>query len=174
MAKNLTQRRLALQGRRGEFRRAPAWLAAGILRAHLGKRRIQRSGSSDGWLSPAYERERYYDRYTKFLLFGGRADPAGEELPNSVRSFNKSGEAYGYLIDNAYIVDFERGIEFLLAAVIHTNANQTYNDNVYEYRTVGLPFLRDLGKLIYQHELEHPRKHRADLGELARLVVGGD
>ena len=27
-------------------------------------------------------------------------------------------------------------------------------DNIYEYETIGLPFLRDLGKIVYNYELD--------------------
>lgn len=70
----------------------------------------------------------------------------------SLRCYNKGGEAYGYLTDNAYIVDRELDVEFFLAAAIHTNANQIYNDDTYEYDTIGKPFLAALGKAIYHYE----------------------
>lgn len=106
---------------------------------------------------PAYEEKR--DAYVKPLL-----EWAGEPLSGSIRSFNKSGRAYGYLIDNAYIVDFERGIEFILAAVIHANANGIYNDDIYEYDTVSLPFFRALGRAVYDWECRRPRVKEPDLG----------
>ncbi len=71
--------------------------------------------------------------------------------------------AYGYLIDNAYLVDFDNNVEFLLSAVILANENQIFNDDQYEYTTVGLPFMQRLGQLIYQHELVRPKKNQPDL-----------
>lgn len=71
---------------------------------------------------------------------------------NSLQCYNKSGRAYGYLTDNAYIVDREHGIEFFLAATIHVNANGIFNDNIYEYDTIGEPFMSALGKGIYNFE----------------------
>ena len=50
--------------------------------------------------------------------------------------FNKVGWAYGFLSDVSYVVDFENKVEFLVAAVIHVNENQTYNDGVYEYEKI--------------------------------------
>ena len=107
----------------------------------------------------------YPDGYVKFLLYGGSA----ESVPDTIRIFNKVGDAYGFLTDGAYIVDFENGVEFLLAATIHTNANQTFNDNEYEYDEIGLPFLRDLGQAIYEVELDRPREHSPDFSALREL-----
>ena len=107
----------------------------------------------------------YPDGYVKFLMYGGSA----ESVPESIRIFNKVGDAYGFLTDAAYVVDFERGIEFLLAATVYTNANQTFNDNVYEYDETGFPFLRDLGQAIYEVELARTRAHPPDLSALRDL-----
>ena len=114
---------------------------------------------------PRYDVKDYPDAYTEFLLFGG----ASKRIPASLRSFGKSGMAYGYLIDNVYVVDFERGIEFLLAAVVHVNANGIYNDDRYEYEAVGLPFLRDLGQAVYELEQERSDRPRPDLSQLRAL-----
>jgi len=95
----------------------------------------------------------------KFLLFGDSMEP----IPASIRIFNKVGQAYGYLIDNAYVVDFEAGVEFLLTAVIQVNANQIYNDDTYEYDEIGFPFLARLGRAAYEHELRRERPRRPDL-----------
>ena len=84
-------------------------------------------------------------------------------IPDHIRIFNKVGDAYGFLTDAAYIVDFKNGIEFILSATIYTNENQTFNDNNYEYDEIGLPFLRDLGQAIYEVELERQREHKPDL-----------
>jgi hypothetical protein len=103
----------------------------------------------------------YYDAFCKFLLYGSER----AEIPPHIRIFNKVGDAYGYLIDNAYVVDFDNGIEFILSAVINTNTDGIYNDSKYEYKTLGFPFMRDLGQMIYQYELSRPRKFKPDLSE---------
>ena len=97
---------------------------------------------------PRYDVAHYPDTYMKFLLGGGGTTP----LPPGVRVFNKIGEAYGFLIDNAYVVDAEKGVEFLLSAVIYVNADGVLNDDKYEYDSVGFPFLRDLGRRVYEAE----------------------
>ena len=110
---------------------------------------------------PQYDPKKYYDSYVKFFLFGDNKEP----MPGSVRIFNKVGLAYGYVTDNAYIVDFERGVEFLLTVVVLVNENGIFNDGIYEYDEVGLPFLAELGRVIYAYELERQRAHRPDLSK---------
>lgn len=109
---------------------------------------------------PAHYTDDLYDGYGKFLLFGATKT----RLPRHIRLFNKCGDAYGYLLDNAYIADFEKGIEFMLTAVIYCNEDQIFNDNQYDYETVGLPFMRDVGKAIFDYELGRHRPVRPDLG----------
>lgn len=115
---------------------------------------------------PAYsDAEEYPDGYVKFLMFGGNAT----SIPQNLRIFNKVGDAYGFLTDAAYIVDLENNVEFILAATIYTNANETFNDNNYEYEDIGLPFLRDLGQSIYEIELSRERMHVPDLSRFKNL-----
>ena len=118
---------------------------------------------------PYREDSTLYDAYCKFLMYG----ESRERIPNHIRIFNKVGDAYGYLIDNAYIVDFERGVEFMLSAVINTNTDGVYNDGKYEYSRLGYPFMARLGQLIYQYELERPRPRKPDLTPF-RLRYDGD
>lgn len=101
----------------------------------------------------------YYDAYCKFLMYGKERT----RIPDHIRIFNKVGDAYGYLIDNAYIVDFKNGVEFMLSAVINTNTDGVYNDGVYEYDQLGFPFMKNLGMLIYEYERTRSRKRTPDL-----------
>lgn len=110
---------------------------------------------------PYYRDSTLYDGWCKFLMYGDDTT----SIPPSIRIFNKVGDAYGYTIDNAYIVDFEKGIEFMLSAVIHANRDGIFNDNKYEYETVCFPFLRNLGRLIYDHEVVRIRETIPDLAD---------
>ncbi|MGE5351685.1 MAG: serine hydrolase [Syntrophothermus sp.] len=110
---------------------------------------------------PKYDPKEYYDAYVKFLMYGSKNDT----IPSNVRIFNKIGLAYGYLTDNAYIVDFEKKVEFFVTAVIYVNSDEVFNDDKYEYDQIGLPFLRNLGKVIYNYELSRPRKFKPDLSQ---------
>ena len=91
----------------------------------------------------------YYDGYVKFFMYGDTK----EDIPDHVKIMNKVGFAYGYLTDCAYIQDLENDIEFFLTATIHVNENQIYNDGVYEYDDIGIPFLAELGRQVYWYEL---------------------
>ena len=109
---------------------------------------------------PEHYTDDYYDGYVKFLLFGATKT----RLPRHIRLFNKSGDAYGFLLDNAYIADFEKGIEFMLTAVIYCNEDEIFNDDQYDYEKVGFPFMANLGKTIFEYELDRKRSVRPDLG----------
>ncbi len=109
--------------------------------------------------APRYDTAAYPDGYVKFFLFGD--SPARQS--GDVRSFNKVGEAYGTLTDVAYVVDFEQNVEFMLAATLLCNADGIFNDGVYEYETVGFPFLAKLGRAVYQYELKRERQVAPDL-----------
>lgn len=108
---------------------------------------------------PKYDHEA--DHYCKFFIFGDRKDE--ERMPPNLRIFNKVGWAYGFLTDVSYIVDFDAGVEFFLTATIHVNADGVYNDDNYEYESVGLPFFSNLGQVVYDFEKKRKRKHKPDL-----------
>ncbi|MGB1170390.1 MAG: serine hydrolase, partial [Flavobacteriaceae bacterium] len=96
---------------------------------------------------PFYDRETFFDSYGKFFIYG---DKKGEMTMNT-RIYNKVGLAYGTATDVAYVKD-RNGIEFFLTATILTNKNEIFNDNLYEYDQLGIPFLAALGREIYQFE----------------------
>jgi len=115
---------------------------------------------------PAYDEIEYPDNYAKFLLVGG--DP--QAIPNHLRIYNKTGWAYGHAIDGAYIIDIDSNIEFMLVAVIYANENDTLNDDTYQLDEIAKPFLRQLGQLIYQYELQRPREVIPDLSYFKNLT----
>ena len=107
---------------------------------------------------PKYEGPDYYDSYSKFLKFGTDKNP----IQDRFRIFNKTGWAYGHLIDGSYFVDYENGVEFFVSAVIYTNQNETLNDNTYETEGIGLPFFAELGEYLYQRELNRKKILKPD------------
>lgn len=111
---------------------------------------------------PTYNRPDYYPAYCKFLFYGGDSTAV---INPDIRIFNKVGDSYGYDIDNAYIVDLKHNIEFMLTAVVQSNEDGIYNDDKYEYATVCLPFMRNLGQVIYQYELDRKKKNVPDLSK---------
>ncbi|UII80438.1 serine hydrolase [Flagellimonas sp. CMM7] len=100
-----------------------------------------------------YDDEEYYDSYVKFLMFGDSTDP----IPEHIKIYNKVGYAYGTLTDCAYIKDVKNNIDFMVTATILVNKDGIFNDNIYEYDEVGIPFLAQLGREIYNLELKRHR-----------------
>ena len=110
---------------------------------------------------PSYDRENYWDDYVKFLMYGAERTPIKE----GIRIFNKVGDAYGFLIDAAYIADFTNNVEFMLSAVIHCNSDGIFNDDKYEYDEIGFPFMKHLGQVIYDLELKRKKNRVPDLSK---------
>lgn len=115
---------------------------------------------------PKYDTS-YHDGYVKFFMYG----TSNDTIPRHIRIFNKVGNAYGYLIDNAYIVDFQKNIEFFVSAVIYVNSDGIFNDNKYEYDEIGFPFLTNLGKLLYDYEVSRKRANTPDLSKFSKYQV---
>jgi hypothetical protein len=108
---------------------------------------------------PFYDTVKYWDSYVKFLFYGSekvKADP-------DIRIFNKVGDAYGFLRDAAYIADFKNNIEFMLSVVIYCNSDGIFNDDKYDYDSLGFPFMKHLGRVIYDYELKRKRTRQPDL-----------
>ncbi len=108
---------------------------------------------------PQYDSVQFSKYPVEYLVFGdARTPPDG-----SVRSFNKTGAAYGTLTDVAYIVDVEHNTEFILAATILCNSDGIFNDDRYDYASVGIPFLGKLGQAVLAYERNRKRKVAPDL-----------
>ena len=95
---------------------------------------------------PDYNDDKHLDSYCKFFIYG---DQKGAMIPE-IRIFNKVGQAYGTLTDVAYIKDEKNKIEFFLTATILVNENMIYNDDIYEYDEIGIPFLAALGRSVHK------------------------
>ncbi|WP_245552049.1 serine hydrolase [Chitinophaga pinensis] len=109
---------------------------------------------------PPYDTTEFHHNYVKFLLFGGTP----HNRPDAdLRSFNKPGWAYGFLTDAAYIADFTHQVEFMLSATVYVNKDGILNDEHYQFEETGKPFLKALGQVIYEYELQRKRKHLPDL-----------
>ncbi len=96
--------------------------------------------------------QEYWDSYNKFFIYG---DTKGA-MTDTLRIYNKVGAAYGTLTDVAYLKEKNSGIEFMLTATVLVNNNQIFNDDQYEYESVGIPFLAALGRAVY--DLEKQKK----------------
>ncbi|WP_346318299.1 serine hydrolase [Chitinophaga sp. YIM B06452] len=109
---------------------------------------------------PVYDTTEFHRNYVKYLL--GGAD-ARTELPAGLRIFNKPGWAYGFLTDVAYFADFANNVEFMLSATVYCNKDGVIGDDTYDFESVGQPFLKELGRVIYEAELNRTRKYKPDL-----------
>ena len=108
---------------------------------------------------PKYEASKFTDSYVKFFF----RDTVKYAMPEHVRVFNKVGWAYGFLTDVSYVVDFNLGVEFMLAATLYVNSYEVLNDGKYEYDAIGYPFLYQLGQTIYQYESRRKKLFSPDL-----------
>lgn len=108
---------------------------------------------------PYYDTTEFYNTCAKFLLYGAekvKPDP-------QIRIFNKVGGAYGFLTDIAYIADFDKKVEFMLSATIYCNSDGIFNDDKYDYDATGYPFMKNLGKVVYEYEIKRKRTYQSDL-----------
>ena len=113
-------------------------------------------------LYPAYNTKEYYDSFKKFIYYGS----ALPTIPgDSVRVFNIVGRAYGFLSDCAYIADVKNKVEFILSVTMYLNERDVIGTGKYEYDKLGLPFLKDLGNLIYKIEKNRAVEYKPNLEE---------
>jgi hypothetical protein len=113
---------------------------------------------------PKYDEKEFWPTYAKMLYYGREKDVV---IDKNIRIFNKYGDSYGFIIDNSYFVDFKNGIEYLLTAEVQSNNDGIYNDNKYDYETVCFPFMKNLGQVIYQLELQRNKKFKPNLSSFA-------
>jgi Beta-lactamase enzyme family len=65
--------------------------------------------------------------------------------------YSKVGQAYGFLIHNAYVIDKDTGRAFFLIASIFSDPDGTMNDDRYGYDTISFPALADVGEVFARH-----------------------
>ncbi len=111
---------------------------------------------------PSYPAKDYRPAYVKYLWAGSEK---GAWPDSNTRVFNKTGSAYGFLIDAAYIADFDKKVEFMLSAVMYCNKDEILNDDNYDYAEIGYPFFKALGQTIFEYEKGRVRKHIPDLSQ---------
>jgi hypothetical protein len=109
--------------------------------------------------SPRYDPKIFFDTYGKFFLYRAGKQP----IPSFIHIYNKAGWAYNFLTDNAYFVDTQNNVEFMIAAVINLNMDRSVNDR---YEQTGYPFFQEIGSIIYNYELKRSRKYKPALKAL--------
>jgi Beta-lactamase enzyme family len=99
---------------------------------------------------PIYPEAEYADSYGRFFILGDDKT----RKPDSLTLTGKIGEAYGFLTDVEHIMQAGFDWECLLSASIYVNADDIFNDDIYQYETVGYPFLAALGRAVWQQIVE--------------------
>ncbi len=107
---------------------------------------------------PSYDSS-FTDGYAKFILYGGEA----RNVNRNIRIFNKVGDAYGQVIDAAYVTDYDKKIEFMVSAAIYCNRDEILNDDKYDYETIGFPFMKNLGQALYDMEAARKKQYLPEL-----------
>lgn len=95
---------------------------------------------------PLYPESEYYDGYARFFMLGDNR----ARKPEGLHLVGKVGDAYGFATDVAYITADNSPVECLLAANVYVNADGIFNDDRYEYETLGYPFLAALGRSVWR------------------------
>jgi len=67
---------------------------------------------------------------------------------------SKSGRAYGFFVENAYVLDARTGRSFFLTATMYANANGRLNDDDYRYDDLASPVFAALGELVARTVLD--------------------
>lgn len=102
---------------------------------------------------PSYDKS-YYDSYKKYFIYGDSKKPITDK---DLKITNIVGQSYGFMVDCAYIHNETEKVEFMLSAVIYANEDEVINDGKYEYNSLALPFLAELGRQVYQYELKRKK-----------------
>jgi hypothetical protein len=95
---------------------------------------------------PVYPETEYPDGYARFFMLGDRR----ARKPNGLHLVGKVGDAYGFATDVECITADGSNVECLLSANVYVNADGIFNDDRYEYDTLGYPFLATLGRAVWQ------------------------
>lgn len=90
--------------------------------------------------------KQYFDAYKKYLIYGREEKPIKSD---SLRIYNIVGLSYGFATDIAFIKATKCKTAFFIAATTYSNNDGVINDNKYDYQTIGFPFLKYLGKEIF-------------------------
>ncbi len=120
--------------------------------------------------NPLYDPDTYPDDWVKFMLEGVRQVVPDEAIVYA----NKSGLAYGFTTETAYIEDARTGRGVFVAGTVYTNANATLNDDLYEYDQQAMPFWRALGRSVARRVLLNADGWTHDAHSLAVSAAEGE
>jgi hypothetical protein len=103
--------------------------------------------------NPVYPAAEFPDHAVKFLLPGVRRVFPSTRPGERIEITGKIGQAYGFTIENSYLRNPVNGRAVFVAAVMYANVDGVLNDDRYDYSTVALPFMADLGALVAERWL---------------------
>ena len=132
---------------------AQRWKIDGALRARLLRGLALRPRDST---SPRYPEAAFPDGHARWFFVGDGKARYADGLSVS----GKSGMAYGSLSEVAYVVDRDSGVECMLAASIQVNADGIFNDDRYEYDSLGIPFMAAWARAALEVEREWSLERR--------------
>ena len=114
----------------------------------------QRPGESELPVFPErkYNPNRFKPVRPGLIRFAGSAAKADARFD----IYNKAGKAYGFRIENAYVVDKKTKRSFFYTVAIYVNENGILNDGKYEYDDVADPFIARLGERVARTLLTPP------------------
>lgn len=99
--------------------------------------------------NPVYDLRDYPRGFNKFFLSGlERVRPAGSWVV-----MNKVGQAYGFTLDSAVIVEKATGRRVALTAAVYTNSSEVLNTDAYEYAQDALPLMADVAEVCVRKVL---------------------
>jgi hypothetical protein len=93
---------------------------------------------------PRMAKSRTLDAMQKPLHIALRSALPGHKL----KIYSKGGRAYGFSVENAYVVDETSHRSVFVTATIYANQTETLNDDRYEYEAVASPFIEKLGAYV--------------------------
>ena len=118
-------------------------------------------------VTPYTDTTKYPDNLLKYIVVGNQRNNKG----NNVRTFSKIGISYGFITETAYVLNFEKNIDFFISVNIYVNENKILNDNIYEYESVARPFLSRLGNLILEYENTNGSASNKDFSNFQELFT---
>ena len=88
--------------------------------------------------------EKYPGNFVKFFVRGDEKE--NDSIKNTLKIYNKVGTAYGQITETAFIESDAN--KFILTATMYVNENNIINDDIYEYKSVGIPFFASFAREI--------------------------
>jgi hypothetical protein len=98
-----------------------------------------------------------YRGITKFLYFGENNINVNEF--DNIISLNIIGQAYGFMLESAYLCNLETGAEVIISVRGYFNKNDILGDDIYEYKTIGYPAFRHIARVLLDRAANRNRQN---------------